>query len=50
VASAWPRRGGWRRQMDKHEVTPSRAARDPEAARRLWQISEAQVRLSAVAR
>ena len=30
--------------FDEHLVTPSAAAQDPDAAHRLWQVSEAQVR------
>jgi NAD(P)-dependent dehydrogenase (short-subunit alcohol dehydrogenase family) len=30
--------------FDEHLVAPSAAAQDPEAARRLWQVSEAQIR------
>jgi hypothetical protein len=30
--------------FDEHLVTPSAAAQDREAARRLWQVSEAQIR------
>lgn len=33
--------------FDEHLVTPSPAAQDREAARRLWDVSEAQVRASA---
>jgi NAD(P)-dependent dehydrogenase (short-subunit alcohol dehydrogenase family) len=33
--------------FDEHLVTPSAAAQDREAARRLWQVSEAQIQASA---
>lgn len=33
--------------VDEHLVTPSAAAQDREAARRLWQVTEAQIKASA---
>ena len=33
--------------VDRRRTTPSRAAQDPEAARRLWELSEAQTSASA---